>query len=231
MVWCVIRQHGCPASGQWVSFEESSKCGWGRVEGEAEDKSWVVLQELIMRAAGLVSWMLCLCWSGWLQADVANEGGAVVCWHYGGKSYRNTPDWCFEQQNPLAAEAVIFTSCYMIWWPQCVSPFGKNDYFVPAADNRRTTDLVFSHNHPSSCAHCPHTNTHPSGHEHRNTASADIKLLFYLPKAICIHNQTPTDTGKLHTNTQSKAWEWKWKDEDSLLWDKSRPSPPAMFQV
>lgn len=137
----------------------------------------------------------------------------------------------WEQQNPLAAEAVIFTSCYMIWWPQCVSPFGKNDYFVPAADNRRATDLVFSHNHPSSCAHCPHTNTHPSGHERRNTASADIKLLFYLPKAICIHNQTPTDTGKLHTNTQSKAWEWKWKDEDSLLWDKSRPSPPAMFQI
>lgn len=51
----------------------------GRVEGEPEDKSRVVLQGLIMRAAGLVSWMLCLCWSGWLQADVANEGVAVVC--------------------------------------------------------------------------------------------------------------------------------------------------------
>lgn len=45
---------------------------------EPEHKSRVVLQGLIMRAAGLVSWMLCLCWSEWLQADVANED-AVVC--------------------------------------------------------------------------------------------------------------------------------------------------------
>lgn len=51
----------------------------GRAEGELEDKSRVVLQVLIMRAAGLDSWTLCLCWSGWIQADVANEGGAVLC--------------------------------------------------------------------------------------------------------------------------------------------------------
>lgn len=62
-------------------FDESVKEGTerGRAEGEAEDKSRVVLQGLIMRAMGPVSWMLCLCWSRWLQADVANEGGAVVC--------------------------------------------------------------------------------------------------------------------------------------------------------
>lgn len=73
---------GCPASGRRVGpFDKSLKEGMerGRVEGELQDKSRVVLQGLIMRAAGLVSWMLCLCWSGWLQADVANEGGAVVC--------------------------------------------------------------------------------------------------------------------------------------------------------
>lgn len=52
-----------------------------RAEGgeELEHKSGVVFQGLIMRAAGPVSWMLCRRWSGWLQADVANEGGAVVC--------------------------------------------------------------------------------------------------------------------------------------------------------
>lgn len=48
-----------------MSFKEGMERG--RVEGELEDKSRVVLQGLIMRAAGLVSWMLCLCWSGWLQ--------------------------------------------------------------------------------------------------------------------------------------------------------------------
>lgn len=49
------------------------------MEGEPEHKSRVVLQGLIMRGVGSVSWMLCLCWSGWLQADVANEGVAVAC--------------------------------------------------------------------------------------------------------------------------------------------------------
>lgn len=77
----------CRASGRWVSpFDESFKEGWsegGRREGEMEDKGRVVLQGLIMRAVGPVSWMLCLCWSEWLQADVANEGGAVVCRHGG----------------------------------------------------------------------------------------------------------------------------------------------------
>lgn len=70
-----------PAVSGSAHLTRALRTGWseGRVEGEPEDKSRVVLQGLIMRAAGLVSWMLCLCWSGWLQADVANEGGAVVC--------------------------------------------------------------------------------------------------------------------------------------------------------
>lgn len=47
---------GCPASGQWVGpFDKSFKEGTerGRVEGEPEDKSGVVLQGLIMRAPGV----------------------------------------------------------------------------------------------------------------------------------------------------------------------------------
>lgn len=80
---CRQTNSGCPASGQQVGpFDKSFKEGTerGRVEGEPmEHKSRVVLQGLIMRGEGPVSWMLCWCWSGWLQADVANEGGAVVC--------------------------------------------------------------------------------------------------------------------------------------------------------
>lgn len=133
----------------------------------------------------------------------------------------------WEQRNPLAAEAVIFTSRYMIWWPQCVSPFGKKQQIIGGQQIWFSLTIIL----PAVLTAHTQTLTNTHKHERRNTASADIKLLFYLPKAICIHNQTPTDTGKPHTNTQSKAWEWKWKDEDSLLWDKSRPSPPAMFQV
>lgn len=70
-----------PAVSRSADLTRDLRRDWseGRVEGEPEHKSRVVLQGLIMRAAGLVSWMLCLCWSEWLQADVANEGGAVVC--------------------------------------------------------------------------------------------------------------------------------------------------------
>ena len=92
LVWSVISQDGCPASGQRVDpFDECFKQGIqsGREEGEAEDKSWFVFQGLIMRAVALVSWMLCLCWRESLQADVANEGGGVVCWHSGGQVIPN----------------------------------------------------------------------------------------------------------------------------------------------
>lgn len=98
----------------------------------------------------------------------------------------------WEQRNPLAAEAVIFTSRYMIWWPQCVSPFGKNDYFVPAADNRRTTDLVFSHNHPSSCAHCPHTNTHKHSQTWAQKHCFSRHQITFLPSQSHLHTQSDT---------------------------------------
>lgn len=86
---------------------ERSEGGWResqRTRAELCCKGWLC----VLR--GLVSWMLYLCWSGWLQADVANEGGAVVCWHCRGKSSWMTSDWCLKMK------------CFQWQWKKYIGP-------------------------------------------------------------------------------------------------------------
>lgn len=219
MVWCVIRQHGCPASGQWVSFEESFKWGWRetqRTRAELCCKSW------LCSAAGLVSWILCLCWSGWLQADVANEGGAVVRWHYGeNRSGRHMigvlgANVSSDSANPRTN---IHESLHDLRAALCFT-CGKLTILCLRKIIWRTTELVSD---PIILQLCPlpthiYSTGHPSGNMLINTASTNKHqmIFFTFPKKSAYtirHLQTQARSHK----HKVKAAEWKWKHGESVL--------------
>lgn len=77
-ICCVSSKQSAGRPISWVLRAEDAEREGGWRE-RPQDKSWSVLQRAwLCVLRGQLSWMLCLCWSGWLQADVANEGDGVL---------------------------------------------------------------------------------------------------------------------------------------------------------